>query len=325
MTTIDTTSERREQRPLDLSTPLAVCGLGNMGLGLALRLRDLGVPLAVFNRTPSKAQSLVDAGAKLAPTPAAAVAGRRLVLLSLSDEHAVRDVLLDPEQGALGALDAGAIVVDCSTTSSRAAEDVAALAAERGVDVIDACVIGNPFHARTGDVRLVLGGRADVIARARPLLEHLAKEVVAIGANGAASSMKVALNLVMGAQMAAVAEAVALAEAAGIDGATALGIIGSSGYASPMLAFRCALAASRAFRPAAFRLDLMAKDLHLALGEAARTGAALPSTATVAALHDDAIAAGLGDCDAVALVALLERRAGLPVEDWPGIETEARP
>ena len=108
-----------------------------------------------------------------------------------------------------------------------------------------------------------------------------------------------------------------LAQTAGIPAEVALPIIGSSGYASPMLAFRCALAQARRFKPAAFRLDLMAKDLRLAIAEAERFGAPVPTARAVERPARAGRRAGLGESDAVALLLLLERQAGLPAEGWP--------
>jgi 3-hydroxyisobutyrate dehydrogenase len=296
-------------RPDVLDEPVAVCGLGGMGLGIALRLAGLGLDVTVYNRTASRAQPAIEAGASVGPTPGQAASGARFVVLSLSDEHAVTAVLEGPD-GVLAHATAGTTLIDLSTTSAAFARRTAAVAAQVGVDVLDGCAIGNPFHARSGEIRVVIGGDDAVVEAARPLLECIAKDVTPVGPNGLASSMKLALNLLMGAQVASLAEAVTLASRAGIPPAVSLRLIASSGYASPMMAFRCALAEKRAFDPPAFRLELLAKDLDLAVAEAAITDAPVPVTAAAAAVHRRGVEAGLGSLDAVALLLLDELGAG---------------
>lgn len=289
---------------------VAVLGTGGMGLGMAMRLADLGVPLAVYNRTAARAQPAVDLGAMAAATPAAAAADADIVILSLSDADAVTSVL-SGTSGVLDGIRPGSIVVDLSTTSSRFARQLADDLAVRSIDVIDACVVGNPMHARSGALRILVAGETAVVERARPVLGQLGKDVVFLGATGNASTMKLALNLLMGAQMTALAEAVTLAHACGIEPSAYLDVIASSGYASPMMAFRCALIANGAYMPAMFRLTLMAKDLDLAIDEAARWAVQMPTTKLAAEIHRDAVDRGYGELDAAALVAVAGDAAGL--------------
>ncbi len=290
---------------------LAFIGLGAMGAGMAARLLAGGATVTVHNRSPQKARELVEAGATAASSPAGAVAEADLVLLSLADEHAV-DAVLFGEGGLQGAIRPGTLIVNTSTTSPEYARTVPQRVAAFGGRYLEACVVGNPQHAHAGELRIFAAGLPADFAAAKALLERLGRQVVYVGAPGRASVMKLVFNVLLGAQLAAVAEAVSFGERAGLDRNALLGAIGNSGFSSPVMAFRTPLMQQRRYEPASFRLRLMSKDLHLVLAEAALTGTSLPVVATAARRYDDAIAAGFGDVDAAAILAGQEHDLGDP-------------
>lgn len=298
-------------------------GLGGMGGGMACRLAEQGFPLAVYNRTAAKAQQVVDLGAALAATPAEAAGGADMVLLSLADEHVVDQLLHGPD-GALEGLAAGGLIVDMSTVSPAFARTSAGRAAERGYRTVDACVLGNPFHARSGDLRVMVGGDAADYEAALPVFEALGKQVLLVGDHGMGASMKLVLNLLMGIQMPAFAEALVLGEHLGLERSAMLQMIKGCGYSSPVMDFRCDIIDKRAFEFAAFKLGLMRKDVMLVLDEAHRCGVPMPVSEAAYSMLTAAKQQGLGDLDVSAIVAFQERLSGDETRPWP-IEPKAPP
>ncbi|WP_231406048.1 NAD(P)-dependent oxidoreductase [Streptomyces clavuligerus] len=167
--------------------------------------------------------------------------------------------------------------------------------------VLDVGMLGNRRHARTGELRLFVGGEEKVFAAGRPLLELLGKEVVHLGGLGSGMRMKLLLNLLMGIEVQAMAEAVELAVAGGLDRAQALGAIAGSGFASPVMAFKSQRLAAGRYGEPDFRLRLMTKDLLLAAGAAERAGLRLPLLEAARDTHVRATEQGHGDEDCVAV------------------------
>lgn len=282
------------------SGTLALIGLGGMGGGVAGCLIEAGHPLVVHNRTAAKATALLQAGAEWAPTPGDAAAAADVVLISLSDEAAVEQILFGE---AAPRLRPGTTVVEMTTVSPEYARASAERLAAIGVRRVEACLIGNPQMARAGELRVFAGGEAEHVAEVRPVLAVLAKQgVLHLGPTGLASSLKLAFNLLLGVQTAGLAEAVAFAEGAGIDRDQFLTAIQNSGWRSPVLSFRAEFMRNRSYRPAAFRAQLMAKDLRLATKEAAEHGLTLPVTESAALRFADVVDSGAGDDDAAVIV-----------------------
>ncbi|GLW06766.1 3-hydroxyisobutyrate dehydrogenase [Microtetraspora sp. NBRC 13810] len=274
---------------------LAFIGLGGMGAGMALCLRDAGFPLAVHNRTAAKAAPLAGAGARVAGSAAEAAGGARIVVLSLSDQAAVEQVLFGDLAGRLRP---GALVVDTSTVSPAYSAEATERLAREGVRRLEACVLGNPAMARAGKLRVYTAGRQEDADEARPLVDALAQESLHVGAAGSACALKLAFNLILGNQIAALAEAAQLADGAGLDRDLFLTAVTGSGFSSPTLAFRAELMRARRYEPPAFRSALMEKDLRLAVTEAAAHGLELPVTARAAERFAETVIAGDGDKDA---------------------------
>lgn len=286
--------------------PAAFLGLGGMGSAMALRLLDVGFPLTVWNRTPDRAATTVAAGAQGAVTAAEAVTGRDVVVVSLADDDAVEAVLFG---GALHAMRRGTVVVDTSTVSPAFARAAAERLARTGVRRVEACVLGNPSQARAGQMRILTAGDPVHVDAVRPVLDALGAQVIHVGPAGAAATMKLVFNLLIGAQVASLAEAVTFGRAAGLDRDMLLTAIQESGFSSMVMAFRAAIMRDRRYEPAAFRARLMAKDLRLALAGAQGVGVAMPVTATAQRRFEDVVAAGDGDLDAAVLLELQEREA----------------
>lgn len=278
---------------------VAFIGLGGMGAGMARALLAGGFDVVVHNRTATKAAPLVEAGARLASSAADAAADAGLVMLSLSDEPAVEQVLFGEVAGRLRR---GAIVIDTSTVSPAYAAAAADQLAKIGVRRVEACVLGNPAMAEAGTLRVFTAGSPEDVDACRAVLDAIGQEVVHIGPAGSASALKLAFNLILGNQVAALAEAVALAESAGIPREMMLSALARSGFSSPTLTFRAELMRERRYEPASFRSALMAKDLRLAVEHAGAHGVQLPVTATAAGRYAEIVRRNDGDKD-VAIIA----------------------
>lgn len=275
-------------------TAIGVIGLGAMGGGMAQRLLDRGHDLRVWNRSPERAEAF---GARATATPREAAAGASVVLVSVADGEALRRVTLGPD-GALAGLADDAVLVNTSTV------DPAEVHALAGADrhVVDAGVLGNLDHARDGELRVYAGGAPEAFARCRAVLDDLGTEVLHVGALGAGMELKLVLNLVMGLEMQALAEATAFGSSRGLDRTLLLQVIAGSGFASPVMRFKTRRMVAGRYGEPDFRLRLMAKDLGL-VDDA---GVALPMTEAARASHDEAVAAGLGDLDCAAILRRFE-------------------
>lgn len=276
---------------------LAFIGLGAMGGSMALRLIDRGFDVTVHNRTAAKAAPIAAAGGRVAATPAEAGAGADAVILSLSDEDAVEDVLfrrLRPEPGT--------VVIDTSTVSPTYARAAAERLAAGGVRRVEACVIANPKLARSGAARILAAGEEDDVAAVHDVLDALAAQVIFLGAAGAAATMKLVFNMLLGVQVGSLAEAVRYGTRAGLDRDLLLTTIANSGFASVVMAFRAEIMRGRTYEPPAFRARLMEKDLRLAVGEAAALGLGLPVVEQAREEFAATVAAGDGDKDAAVIV-----------------------
>jgi 3-hydroxyisobutyrate dehydrogenase len=296
---------------------IAFIGLGVMGNGMACRLVESGYPVAVYNRTREKAEEVEKLGARVADTPADAARGADVVMLSLANQDVVARMLFDAD-GVFETLGEGAFILDMSTVPPEFPREVARRALEHGIHALDACVLGNPLHSRQGELRVMAGGDEQAFKAVEPLLEAVGKEVTYLGGSGMGATMKLVLNMLMGVQMPALAEAVVFGEQAGLERQTILEMISKSGYSSPVMGFRCAIMGQRNFELAAFKLGLMRKDMTLVLGQAQKVGVPMPVTESAHAMLTAAQQQGLGDLDVAAMLAFQERMSGVERYPWPG-------
>ncbi|WFB08580.1 NAD(P)-dependent oxidoreductase [Streptomyces sp. LX-29] len=288
---------RRDTPDFRPDGPVAVLGVGTMGGGLAARLLDRGVPVRVWNRTARRTAPLTGAGAVAAAHPAEAVAGSTAAICAVADSDALDAVLHGPD----GVLTEGPYPGTLYCASTVSPEEVARIAG-RTPSVLDVGMLGNRKHARDGELRLFVGGPRDDFAAGRPLLELLGKEVVHVGELGAGMRVKLLLNLLMGIEVQALAEAVELGAAVGLDRELVLRTISGSGFASPVMSFKARRLAARHWDEPDFRLRLMAKDLALAAEQSTAAGLRLPLVDAAAHTHRDATDRGHGDEDCVAVV-----------------------
>ena len=267
---------------------------------MAANLLAAGFPLTVHNRTAERQEPLCTLGARPAASPAAAVAGVELVCLCLSDDAAVRAVLLEQPGAAIEALAPGSLVIDFSTIAPATSEALANQLAKRGVGYLDAPVTGGTEGARAGTLSVLVGGDPALLERARPLLATVGGRISHLGSVGAGQRAKAVNQVLVAGSYAAVAEALALGERLGLPMAKLVEALQEGAADSWALRHRSAGMLAGHF-PLGFRLALHHKDLRIALEAAAAAGLTLPVSNTVAALEADLMAAGHGDEDVSAL------------------------
>lgn len=291
-------------------------GLGSMGIGMASKLAESGYQLTVYNRTREKSEQVAQLGATVADSPGEAASDADVVMLSLADQNVVGAMLFGDE-GVFGKLRQGGYIVDLSTVPPEFAREVAGKASEAGYHAVEACVLGNPDHARAGELRVMVGGAEADAAAVQEILETIGKQVTYFGDSGMGATMKLVLNMLMAVQMPALAEAVVFGERAGLPRESILEMIAGSGYSSPMMTFRCPMMAHRAFQRVAFKLSLMRKDATLVLAQAQELGVPMPVTEAAYTMLTAANQQGLGDFDVSAILAFEERLAGMDDYPWP--------
>jgi 3-hydroxyisobutyrate dehydrogenase-like beta-hydroxyacid dehydrogenase len=291
-----------------VSGPIAVIGTGVMGTAMACRLLETGHQVTVFNRTPAKAELACAAGATLASS-AGAAAQADTVLLSLSEDRAVAEVLFT----AIGSdLRRDTVVIDTSTVSPSFSAEASERVASAGAQRIEACVLGNAMLARTGQLRVLTAGQRSAVEAVSGVLDSLGREITYLGQVGQAATAKLVFNALLGAQVAALAEAVSYGVAAGLDRDRLLTAIAGSGFSSKVMDFRAGLMRERRYEPAAFRARLMEKDLAAAVAAADDAGVAMPVLRQAAGRFADVVTAGRGDQDASALIEVQDADRGRP-------------
>ena len=285
--------------------PVAVVGTGRMGSAMVARLRGSGRPVVVFNRTATRAADLAArTGARAVPTAREAAGSAVVVLVSLADDAAVAAAYDGPD-GVVAGLSPGTVVVDTSTVSPETVRALAAMVSAAGATLLDAPVSGSVPVVERGELAVLAGGDAEALDRVRPVLDVLAKTVFHLGPVGAGATMKLSVNGVVHALNQALAEALVLAERAGIDRRAAYEVFAASAIAAPYVHYKRGSFEDPAGTPVAFRLDLVAKDLALLDALAAAAGARMDQAATNRRLVGEALAAGYADRDISAMAEFL--------------------
>lgn len=216
-------------------TSVAFIGLGNMGLGMAQRLLAAGHDLRVYNRTPAKAAPLQNAGARVCDTPREASDGADAVIAMTADDASSRSVWLGPDGVLAASLAHYAFTIECSTLSYDWVMELAGEAQERDLRFIDAPVTGLPEHAASGTLTLLVGADAAHLQAATPLLGAISERVLRFGGVGTGTAYKLIINMIGAVQIASVAEAIAIAERAGLDLAVVAEAIATGQAASPQV------------------------------------------------------------------------------------------
>jgi 3-hydroxyisobutyrate dehydrogenase-like beta-hydroxyacid dehydrogenase len=291
---------------------LGYIGLGVMGGGVARRLLDAGHAVTVWNRTREKADPLLEAGAQWANSPREVAERSEITFTMVTNTAAVKAVVEGPD-GILAGLARGKVYVDMSTASPANTRELAEQVTEAGAHMLDAPVSGSVITLEQGKLSIMVGGDADVFERVKPVLEAIGPRVFHLGPNGAAVSMKIAINLSLAVQMLAFSEGVLLAEKSGISREKAVEVMLASVIASPMVAYRGPFVLKHPDE-AWFDCRMMQKDMNLALELGRELEVPLPTTAVTNELLTAANAMGVGDKDFAALFDVLAAMSGVKSE-----------
>jgi 3-hydroxyisobutyrate dehydrogenase-like beta-hydroxyacid dehydrogenase len=288
---------------------LGFVGLGVMGSRMAKRLLDAGHCVTGYNRTKSKAQWLLDAGMKWADTPRAAVESSEAVFSMIANNAALRAVT-EGQAGILAGLSAGKIYVEMSTVSPAAIRDIAQQVENTGAEMLDAPVSGSSITLEEGKLSFMVGGKQEVFDKVRPFLQAIGPKATYVGGHGLAAAMKVATNLSLAVQMLAFSEGLLLAEKSGIARATAADVLFNSVIASPMVKYRGPFVLNMPDE-ALFDVNMMQKDLLLALEMGRQLDVPLPTTAVTNEFLTAARGMGLADKDFAIVFEVLATMAGV--------------
>lgn len=216
-------------------TNVTFIGLGRMGLGMAHRLLAAGHRVRAYNRTASRAASLIERAASIHASPREASSGADVIIAMVTDDAALRDVWMGEEGVFSSPVPAGTLVIECSTLSHDWVLELAAEAQRRSLRYIDCPVTGLPDMAAAGDLTLLAGAATEDLARAQPVLDAFSKQTVHFGAIGAGTVYKLMINLQGAIQIAAIAEGMALAERAGLNLHTVAETLATGQAASPQV------------------------------------------------------------------------------------------
>jgi 2-hydroxy-3-oxopropionate reductase len=281
-------------------TTVALIGAGAMGGAIGARLVETGTPLAVYDRNPEKVALLSDKGATAARSAADAARGARAVILSLNAAAIVRAAVFGPEGVAEGAAP-GTLIIDMSSIDPEATRALAAEAAERGLRWVDSPLSGGIPKVAIGQLTLMQGGEEADVAEAQAILSGIAGNQTRMGGPGTGQTTKLINQVLCGLGFLAVAEATALAEAAGVDVRKIPQALKGGRADSALLQEYMPRFAARDYRRTG-RIDNMVKDLNGAQDLARLTHTTMPLTAICAEVHRMLTAAGLGGEDQAALM-----------------------
>ena len=295
-------------------TTVAVVGTGRMGSAMARSIARAGFDLVLHNRTADRATLLaVGLGCDIAGTPREAAAQADVTITMLADDTAVRGVYEGPD-GLLAGAQPGGVLVDMSTVRPDTITRFEAAARAAGVGILDAPVSGSVHLAEAGNLTLMVGGRAEDLERARPVLGAVSKTIFHLGPLGTGAAMKLAVNTVIFGLNGALAEGLVLAEAAGIDRAVAYDVIAAGAAGAPFVTYKRAAYVDPESTPVAFSLDLTSKDLGLIAEYARSLGVAMPQADANRTLVREASTGGRGANDFASVAAELRARQAKPRE-----------
>jgi len=286
-------------------------GLGIMGRGMANNLLKAGFTLTVWNRTASRMDAFVEAGAKAGSSPADVAANSDIIVTCVSDTPDVERVIMG-EDGVIHGAKAGSLVLDCSTISPQVTKEIAAKLAEQGVKMLDAPISGGSEGAAKGTLSIMVGGDADQFQRALPVFQAMGKTITHIGPNGTGQTVKLVNQVLVVGNCLAMCEALLLAQAGGVDLQKTYEAISQGAAGSWMFSNRGPQIMKRDWRPG-FTIALQQKDLRLVLDAADELGVPLAGTSLIFNLYRTLEKMGLQEEGNHALVKALEHLAGFEV------------
>ena len=291
-------------------TAIGWIGTGVMGQSMCRHLMNAGCTATIYNRSPQKAQALVEAGAKLAASPRAVAEASQVVFAIVGFPSDVRQVFLG-EDGILAGSKPGTIVVDMTTSEPALAREIHAAAKARGVHALDAPVSGGDLGARNATLSIMVGGEPEVFEAVRPLLECMGKTIIHQGPPGAGQHTKMVNQILIAGAMVGVCEALLYGYRAGLDMETVFKSVSTGAAGSKALEVLGPRILRGDFEPG-FYVEHFIKDMGIALQEARAMNLALPGLALVQQLYIALQAQGYGRKGTQALLLALESFSGVP-------------
>jgi 3-hydroxyisobutyrate dehydrogenase len=295
-----------------MMTTIGFIGLGNMGAPMAANLVSAGHQVTGFDLVPGAMEALTTKGGHVVASLAEVAGAGDIVITMLPAGPQVRSVYLDPG-GVLAGARRGALLIDCSTIDVETARAVAAAAKEAGFDMLDAPVSGGVSGAEAASLTFMVGGEAEIFARAQPVLAAMGRTIVHAGPAGNGQAAKICNNMILGVSMIAVCEAFSLAERLGLEAQTLFDISSKSSGQCWALTSYCpvpgpvpASPANRDYAPG-FTAAMMLKDLRLAQQAAGATATATPLGATAASLYQMFVDGGAGVLDFSGIYRLIRK------------------
>ncbi len=289
-------------------TSIAFIGLGIMGSPMAVHLATAGHDVVGYNPSPQRTKALVDAGGRAAASTAEAVKDVDVVAVMVPDSPQVESVLAG-EDGVFANARPGTLIIDFSSIRPDVTTSLAAQAKEKGFRLIDAPVSGGEAGAKNAALSIMVGGEAADVEEARPLLETVGKTVVHVGGSGSGQTVKAANQLIVAANIQALAEAVVFLKAYDVDLDAALTVLGGGLAGSKVLEQKRDNMMSESFAPG-FRIDLHHKDMGIVGSAAREAGVVLPLGNLVQTLMASARANGDGGLDHSGLLRGVQRLSG---------------
>ena len=282
-------------------TKVAFLGLGVMGYPMAGHLAAKGYEVSVYNRTPAKAEAWVaEHGGKSAATPRAAAEGAAFVMSCVGNDDDLRSVCLG-DDGALAGLNPGAVFVDHTTVSAMVTEELAAVAAGKGVSFVDAPISGGQAGAENGVLSIMCGGEQAAYDAAHPVMAAYGRTIRRMGGTGSGQLTKMVNQICIAGLVQGLSEGLHFAEKAGLDIREVVSVISQGAAGSWQMSNRYETMADDHFEHG-FAVDWMRKDLGICLATANETGASLPVTALVDQFYKDVQAMGGGRWDTSSLI-----------------------
>ena len=288
---------------------VAFIGMGTMGAPMALNILTAGHEVVVHNRTREKELPLADAGALRADTPREAAAQAELIITCVSDTPDVEAIILSDE-GVIHGAAPGSLVVDMSTISPSATRHISATLSEREVHMLDAPVSGGSEGAKNGMLAIMVGGAADDVQRAMPVLEAMGKTITHVGSIGSGQMTKAINQVILAGTFMGVAEGMVLGMKAGLDMQKVIAAISGGAAGSWVLSNRAMNMVNNIY-PLGFRTRLHHKDLRIALEAARNMGLTLPASALMDQIENGVIGRGHGDEDMSGIARAIRELGGI--------------
>lgn len=287
-------------------------GLGAMGRPMAKRLAGAGLALTVFDVVPEAVAELTALGAAAAESAAGVAEASEVIFTSLPNS-AILKAVMSGEGGVLSGLKPGSLVVDLSSVEPQVSRQLAESLAVKGCALLDAPVSGGVAGAEAGTLTIMVGGQAEDLERAKPLLNTLGKKIFHVGGQGTGQAIKLVNNLLLGVNMAACAEALTLGAKLGLEPGTMLDIISQSSGSSYALTAKAEKFIFKGQFDPGFAVDLQYKDLELAVSTAKSLAYPLPLGNQAQQVYETARARGQGREDISSVIKINEDLAGVKV------------